>query len=345
MTIVDASPITPDGLETLLDRAGLSTRNISVRHCETGGNNVLYRIGAGDEFYALKQYKSCGSDKRDRLGAEWSFLSAVTREFPDAPVPAPLAIDRGNGFALYGFIDGRKLGAQEIEREHIEQFARFFRMLNTSGMKAQASSLPEASEAAFSMQGHFDILLARLDRLRRHDPGDGMIGGLDRAAELVYRTLQDSGMELRADLPMEERCVSPSDFGFHNALLGEEGNLAFIDFEYAGWDDPAKLCADFFFQPQIPLDDRHYDFFAGECLSYLPEGARERHRRRVELLRPLFGLRWCCIILNPFDPAWAEKHGFAPTDPALEKIRGERFESGQRLLGRLERMIERSPAL
>ena len=38
---------------------------------------------------------------------------------------------------------------------------------------------------------------------------------------------------------------SPSDFGFHNALLKDNGKLCFLDFEYFGRDDPVKLMADF----------------------------------------------------------------------------------------------------
>ena len=49
-----------------------------------------------------------------------------------------------------------------------------------------------------------------------------------------------------------DRVVSPSDFGFHNALRTEDGRLAFLDFEYAGWDDPAKLVCDFELQPAVP---------------------------------------------------------------------------------------------
>ena len=32
-----------------------------------------------------------------------------------------------------------------------------------------------------------------------------------------------------------ERCISPSDFGFHNALVDERGIVRFLDFEYSGW--------------------------------------------------------------------------------------------------------------
>ena len=54
-------------------------------------------------------------------------------------------------------------------------------------------------------------------------------------------------------LAAEDCCLSPSDFGFHNALLDDEGKLTFLDFEYAGRDDPAKLVSDFFCQPEVPV--------------------------------------------------------------------------------------------
>ena len=35
----------------------------------------------------------------------------------------------------------------------------------------------------------------------------------------------------------EYKCISPSDFGFHNSIIDREGNINFVDFEYSGWDD------------------------------------------------------------------------------------------------------------
>ena len=44
-----------------------------------------------------------------------------------------------------------------------------------------------------------------------------------------------------AVLDIADRCVSPSDFGFHNAIVRGSGEICFIDFEYAGWDDSAQV--------------------------------------------------------------------------------------------------------
>ena len=49
--------------------------------------------------------------------------------------------------------------------------------------------------------------------------------------------------------------LSPSDFGFHNAILKESGDLVFLDFEYFGRDDPVKLMADFIWHPGMKLSN------------------------------------------------------------------------------------------
>ena len=62
--------------------------------------------------------------------------------------------------------------------------------------------------------------------------------------QIVAAACRDSRPE--TELAPQHRCLSPSDFGFHNALLrGRPGvpgarDWVFLDFEYFGWDDPAK---------------------------------------------------------------------------------------------------------
>ena len=73
------------------------------------------------------------------------------------------------------------------------------------------------------------------------------------------RTLRD--WHWSSALSPDDCCLSPSDFGFHNALVDDDGQVTFLDFEYAGRDDPAKLVSDFFCQPEIPVPlDYHATF-------------------------------------------------------------------------------------
>ena len=108
-------------------------------------------------------------------------------------------------------------------------------------------------------------------------------------------------------LPIE--ILSPSDFGFHNALLDREGNVRFFDFEYAGWDDPAKLVCDFFCQVELPVPRRLYSSFCESIASRLPEP--ERVRQRIDVLFPVYQLKWCCIVLNEFLPVGQARRQFS----------------------------------
>src|SRR5207244_11655608 len=108
------------------------------------------------------------------------------------------------------------------------------------------------------------------------------------ALGLHQRSLR-CGWSLVEELPVFRRCLSPSDFGFHNALLADDGRLRFLDFEYAGWDDPAKLVCDFFCQPACPVPMNHYSDFAKQVATLTSDPAL--HRMRMDLLLPLYRLK------------------------------------------------------
>ncbi len=59
----------------------------------------------------------------------------------------------------------------------------------------------------------------------------------------------EAGLDFNGELPQEWRSLVPSDFGFHNSLRRNDGSLAFVDFEYFGWDDPVKMTADILLHP------------------------------------------------------------------------------------------------
>lgn len=174
-----------------------------------------------------------------------------------------------------------------------------------------------------------------------------------RAVRFVMERLTPAWHDLRAGLdqrvaamggddPLDpaSRCLSPSDFGFHNALRRPSGALAFLDFEYAGWDDPAKLVADFFAQPAVPVPATAFDGFARRVAALTPDPGRMLDR--IRLLSPLYRFKWCCIMLNEFLPVDRERRVFAapaiagvpPGDPRetrldaaaawLDRILGER---------------------
>jgi len=111
-----------------------------------------------------------------------------------------------------------------------------------------------------------------------------------------------------AEITENERTLSPSDFGFHNALRRTDG-IVFLDFEYFGWDDPAKMIADFLLHPAMELAQDLKRRFMAQVLTNF----NDNHHLavRVEIVYPLFGLKWCLILLNEFIPRELQRRGFA----------------------------------
>src|SRR5262249_52713109 len=160
-----------------------------------------------------------------------------------------------------------------------------------------APDLPVASEACFSIAEHFALVDRRLERLKRSVPESE----IEQEASLLVSAIHQAWDRLKIDieasvkekslmiddlLEPQDRCVSPSDFGFHNVLIRASRELCFLDFEYAGWDDPAKMTADFFYQPAVPIDPAYFEYFIDAILGGSVQA--ERMKWRVRLLRPIF---------------------------------------------------------
>ena len=130
----------------------------------------------------------------------------------------------------------------------------------------------------------------------------------------------DSAENISRTLKLDQRCLSPSDFGFHNALQQSDGTLRFFDFEYAGWDDPAKMICDFFCQPEIPVAAEHFRLFTNWVLAKFEE--RDEILTRAQRLLPVYRIKWCCIILNEFLALDLSRRKFSdPVKDPLERKR------------------------
>ena len=305
-----------DTARALLHQAGVQATVTAVEPLSGGANNRAFRVRSSERSYLLKEYwREPG--ERDRLGAEFEF-ARFAREGGLEVVPAALA--RAEGAALYEFVEGRPAVPGDVTVASVGQAAELAAGLIRLG-RAGGERLPEAAEACFSLAGHLDLIGGRVERLARIDPAQEMgeeclrlvhgrlMPAWDLARERMEAKASENGPDLRAELPRDGRCVSPSDFGFHNALVEAGGRLRFVDFEYAGWDDPAKLVCDFFCQPAVPVAHSHLPAFAERVLVELadPEAARTR----VGLLLPCYRVKWVCIMLNEFLPAGSRRRAFA----------------------------------
>jgi hypothetical protein len=310
----------------LLVQAGIATTIEDLIACNAGGNNRTYRLTTPAGTFAVKQYFRHENDTRDRLAAEFGFLEYAAMAAPGI-APSPLSMNAADGLALYEFVQGRAYRTGEVTRTHVEHAARFFVALNSPAARINAGTLPTASEACFSISDHLAVISSRLERLRHAETASDLDlvarnltelihGHWLRLADEVVSASRKAGLDPDQPLDATRRCVSPSDFGFHNALAQDDGSPRFLDFEYAGWDDPAKMTGDFFAQLAVPVPPDLFDGFVRQVATV--NSRPEEFIVSASLLRPVYQVKWCCIALNVFLPVNLARRRFA--NPALDEV-------------------------
>jgi hypothetical protein len=307
-----------ESLQVFCDQCGVSTP-FEIEHIRAGRNSEVLLLSNAHGRWILKHYYQHPSDRRDRLVTEYGFL-AFLEDSGVSRAPLPKGADRELGYGLYSFLPGRR--PSEITSAHIRQAADFVREINQHSRSAAAQQLPIASDACMSWQDHLSLTESRLGQLLATTPTaplefdaqvfvrDSLLRFWTKLKSQILREIPQG--ELAGTLAPESRIISPSDFGFHNTLE-DAGNLSFVDFEYAGWDDPAKLICDFICQPELPVSEPQGSEFLEELLLAVRDS--DGVRRRVQHLLPVHRVKWCCILLNEFKLADRRRRSHAGVEP------------------------------
>jgi hypothetical protein len=165
---------------------------------------------------------------------------------------------------------------------------------------------------------------------------------LQEVARWSESRLNAAGISFTTELDWAGRTLSPSDFGFHNALRRPDGRVIFLDFEYFGWDDPAKMIADFLLHPAMNLPVDLKRTFASAIFRRFADWPGLR--MRVESVYPLFGLKWCMIMLNEFLPDSYLRRQFAAAAPEdRSALQRRQLEKARQMLAQIRREYERFP--
>ena len=300
----------------------------------SGGNNRVWRVESTRGLHALKCYPRQAADPRDRLGAEFGGLSFLATHGVDA-APHPIACDRVENVALYDWVEGERIA--EPTEDDVEAALEFIALLKGLSRAPDAVRLPLASAACLSYGAVTAQVGARLYRLRRSTEGQDDIEGfletefapacaaLSARASALLEPAEDD-----AELAPAFRILSPSDFGFHNMLRRPDGSLAFIDFEYFGWDDPAKLTADFLLHAGHALTPAlAVRFEAGMRALFASDPGIAQ---RLDALKPLFGLCWVLILLNEFVPERFARRAYAGAAADAAIVRARQLQRARDLL-------------
>ena len=286
-----------------------------------GRNSRVYRLACEDaKKYAAKFYFYDKIDGRDRLKTEYLSLAFLWKHGIRC-IPEPLGCYQDNNCAIYELISGKKISTREVAAADVEFAVHFLTLLKQLSLNDDANVLPAASEACFSPRDLIDNIKARFQNLIVLPADESIYKELkcflthdfmacfEKILRWYKKRLRAINVRLDGKLPCADRTLSPSDFGFHNALRQDDGRIVFIDFEYFGWDDPVKMVSDFILHPGMQLAEPLKRMFTRKILAEFA-GYRS-FEDRLSIAYPLYGLKWCLILLNEFIPNSMRRRKFA----------------------------------
>lgn len=279
----------------------LEDPQLSCVPLERGGNSRTLLVTSPRHGALLaKRYPD---DGRPRLATEFASLSFLWDK--GLPVARPIYACPEEGYAVYGKLPGQPLPRQEGRLQLLEPLHDFLWRLHS--FRRERDHFAPAPDACLSVHGALKVL----DRRRqRFEPVEDT-----ELQQFLQREFDPLAAEIDADyrvlcsqdlpLPLEGQTLSPSDFGLHNALYNEDGQLYFVDFEFFGRDDPAKLVSDFLWHPAMNLSDEFRAGFIQSCREIYGTAAIERAGQQHRL----HGLKWVLLLLNEFLPEdWERRH-------------------------------------
>ncbi len=332
---------------TIAARLLASIRVDSLERVGGGRNNRINRVRCAGGSYALKQYPSRQDDPRARLATEVAALKLMERYGIDV-VPRVVAVDRERGFALLSWIEGAAVA--EVGDADVDAAVAFLSAIHALRQVPRAAEQPQAAEACLSgkeIERQIRERLARLAMLPAEEQDlhdfleDSFVPAFNRLFAEAKAGMQTAGLEFAADVTREFRSLVPADFGFHNSLRRRDGSLAFVDFEYFGWDDPVKLTADILLHPgmSLPAAQRLRFRRAAERLY----GEDPTFSRRLAIYFPLFGLRWALILLNEFIPELWRRRVLAGASDSWSEAKLRQLKRAQDMLASLSHWVEDEP--
>ena len=292
----------PTKTKLLLSKNNIS-KILNYSRFVEGRNNQTWKISNKKGTWVLKIYPAIKKNYNLRLNNEYNFLK-ILEEKGIREVPKAIDHDKKNNIALYSYLPGKKV--KNIKISYIYQAINFIKKINKYKNIKKFKQFPNASDSCLSINNHILCVQKRIDQLKKLKASSPLKAKTARFfAEKILPEWRKKKIEinkvyknnLEKKFSTEELIISPSDFGFNN-IIKKSKNLFFVDFEYAGWDDPAKLICDFICQPDSKIKGDYKKMFIYNLAAISPN--KDKVIQRVKNLLPLHQIKWCCVLLNEF---------------------------------------------
>lgn len=268
-----------------------------------GRNSHIFRMDTGTCVYALKFFRTDANKAKDRFNAETSALNLFAKNAIQC-VPKLVDQDRENNCVLLEWIHGEPI--KNYTQDDISQLSGFVKAIHEISQKLNGEDIRFATEACLSGSEIVSQINRRLERLKpsgdkypelQYFLEENFVPAFQKITEWSQKEYLKMGMNFNQDISLKQLTLSPVDIGFHNCLR-IKNRLYFLDFEFFGRDDPVKLVADTLQHPGSIIGPKDVEQLEYELSSIFNDG--QQFLIRIKYLYPLFGLKWCMIMLNPF---------------------------------------------
>lgn len=298
--------------------------------------------------YAVKHYPAV-----DRLEVEFSAYRFLHANLMYGNTPQSVEMDRDHLLGVYEYISGTAVDSRMTTLTDVESAAAFILELADIACRQPSCWRMDAAEARYSFAGVIETIQSRFQCLRQaalESPGyDALYHFLSHRFEPFLATVVPWGerrlsaahLSLAHEIEPAARILSPSDFGFHNAIRREAGDLVYLDFEYFGWDDPVKTASDFILHPAMTLTSPQKKRF----IAMLCHGLRQPiiFQARLPVAYALFGLKWCMILLNEYLPKHRSRRRFAGDARGEEEMLLGQLSKAEYMLDTIEKTYQEFP--
>lgn len=272
-----------------------------IRVIKDGINSCVFKFKANGRNLVAKSYKH---KKKLRIKREKLFYKYL-KKVNNKNVLNPILFSINKNLSVYPYIAGSKV--KKINIDQIQVLSNFINQINNQKI---SNTLPLAIDGIKDRNYHLklcenkinDLKAVKIDSLVKKDFSNFLNKKIIPKFEEIKTNfnLNKSSFLSKMKLTKKEMIVSPSDFGFHN-IIKKKNKLFFIDFEYAGLDDPVKLLCDFYCQPDQSINIQKKKLFL-ENLK-LKNYSISKLSLYTDFFLPFHKLKWCCIILNIFKDA------------------------------------------
>ena len=286
-----------------IDQRGYKVKNFS--NLTKGINSSTFKIEGYKNKYLLKIYNSSKINPINRLEHEDKFLNFL-KDCKFQNVPQVIFSNKKENWLLMSWIEGKKINKFNYDLCH--EYLKFLIDIQKFRRINRAKFISPASDAYFHLRGHIKSVNDRYFLLEKKLPELLILNEnlfnilksfLDKVrSEINYLMLfqKDKNIDIDYILPEEDRILSQSDVGLHNMLVGNK-KVYFLDFEYAGWDDPGKLFSDLLLQPDNNLPIKFFNILDKYLLDFILK--KNYHYYRLIFMLKLIRIKWSLIILNP----------------------------------------------